>query len=333
MTGKSASFDSKVMFFPNPPLKNDRNLGNHTEKPSSKQATTPSPLPFPPLGASFVCTGDGGFAALEPGGLGCPPLESDNIKGWWDYTPENLQMEPPKKLLEDDFAFQRAVFFFRIKILTFLWGSTLDDVNDFPSYDDFSKKNILPNGGGLNGSFFIRCVLKKSVKNIHQLNTSKLGFFPTSKKISPNPKPPKTTTIPSITTRSPTLLLARLESRVVLMVQVGLVPMAALVALVAPVAPWELRMEPPLVELPLARPVDAWQASVDTLVVEALGKVVERMVVFWWSSPFCCTVVFWWIFFICSFLFWCFFYEALSLILVSFLSSKVFSSKMLGIKI
>ena len=69
------------------------------------------------------------------------------------------------------------------------------------------------------------------------------------------------------------------------MVQVGSVPMTALVAPVAPVAPWELRMEPPLVELPLARPVDAWQASVDTL-QEALGKVVERMVVFWWSSSF-----------------------------------------------
>ena len=55
------------------------------------------------------------------------------------------------------------------------------------------------------------------------------------------------------------------------MVQVGLVPMAALVALVAPVAPWVLRLEPPLVELPLARPVDAWQASVDTLVVALKG--------------------------------------------------------------
>ena len=69
------------------------------------------------------------------------------------------------------------------------------------------------------------------------------------------------------------------------MVQVGWVPMAARVALVAPllVAPWELRMEPPLVELPLARPVDAL-ASVDTL-QEALGKVVERMVVFLVEFP------------------------------------------------
>ena len=104
-------------------------------------------------------------------------------------------MEPPKKLLEDDFPFQRAVFFFRIKILTFLWGSTLDDVNDFPSYDDFSKKNILPNGGGLNGSFFIRCVLKKSVKKIHQLNTSKLGFFQPPKNFTP--PNPQTTSHPS----------------------------------------------------------------------------------------------------------------------------------------
>ena len=56
------------------------------------------------------------------------------------------------------------------------------------------------------------------------------------------------------------------------MVQVGLVPMAALVAPWL-VAPWERRLEPPLVVL--VGPVDAW-ASVDRP-QEAL--VVERNVV------------------------------------------------------
>lgn len=56
-------------------------LGNHTGlTPQAGRLQLPPAFPSLPS-ASFVCTGDGGFAALEPGGLGCPPLESDNIKG------------------------------------------------------------------------------------------------------------------------------------------------------------------------------------------------------------------------------------------------------------
>lgn len=66
------------------------------------------------------------------------------------------------------------------------------------------------------------------------------------------------------------LLLARLESPVVLMVQVGWAPMAALVAPLL-VAPWELRMEPPLVELPLAL-VDALASGGAPLQEAVAGK-------------------------------------------------------------
>jgi len=73
------------------------------------------------------------------------------------------------------------------------------------------------------------------------------------------------------------LLLARLESQVVLMVQVGLVPMAALVAPLL-VALWVLRLEPQLVELVAL--VDAL-ASVDMLQEAAAGKAACSTTVHW----------------------------------------------------
>lgn len=96
------------------------------------------------------------------------------------------------------------------------------------------------------------------------------------------------------------------------MVQVGLVPMAALVAPLL-VALWVLRLEPQLVELVAL--VDAL-ASVDML--QEAWKGGKDLV--FGGVPFLLKVVFGG-FFICSFLFWCFFYEALFLIeefLVSF---------------
>lgn len=98
-------------------------------------------------------------------------------------------MEPPKKLLEDDFPFQRAVFFFRIKILTFLWGSTLDDVNDFPSYDDFSKKIFSQMVEWFKWVFLHQMRPKKIRKKNPPTQHIQVRIFTTSKKISPHQTP------------------------------------------------------------------------------------------------------------------------------------------------
>ena len=186
---KKRLIEKRWCFFQTLPLKNDRNLGNHTEKPSSRQATTPSPLPFP-NSASFVCTGDGGFAALEPGGW-CPPLESDNIKGWWDYTLKIYRWNPQKSFWKMIFLF-KEMFFFLESQSYFFGGSTSRWCQWFSILWWLLQKKYSPKWWWFKWVFLHQMRPKKIRKNNPPTQHIQVRIFPTSKKISPHqtPKPP-----------------------------------------------------------------------------------------------------------------------------------------------
>lgn len=173
-------------FFQTLPKKWQEPRKSHRFNPSSRQATTPSPLPFP-NSASFVCTGDGGFAALEPGGW-CPPLESDNIKGWWDYTLKIYRWNPQKSFWKMIFLFKEMFFFLESQSYFFL-GSTSRWCQWFSILWWLLQKKYSPKWWWFKWVFLHQMRPKKIRKNNPPTQHIQVRIFPTSKKNSPHQTP------------------------------------------------------------------------------------------------------------------------------------------------